>query len=287
MTDARPDGRTADKFWYDAPEVLVAHNRLLEFVPSRRMSSNEQMNAAVRFSVYLTILLLILGGGSRLLFLPAVVAAGTVMFERHGLNAPGKVFAMLGKAAGAVSGEHRYEAEHDAGAEAGIEEFSAGAPVPSQDARAGIEHGDDDGALAETSPIGSNLVPQRTPADDAHRDPNACQRPSRHNPFMNVMVGDYRYRPRRAAACTRQQQADIKRDVNRQFEHGLYQNVGEAWGTNNSQRQFFTMPYTTIPNNQESFSKWLYDTPPILKEQGLIEHPKYALSGVAPVAPRG
>ena len=97
---------------------------------------------------------------------------------------------------------------------------------------------------------------------------------------MNALVTDYGFRPRRPPACTRKQQSNIKQDVNRMFEKGLYQNVGEAWGTNNSQRQFFTMPYTTVVNNQGQFGQWLYQTPPILKEQALIELPRYATSGL-------
>ncbi len=34
----------------------------------------------------------------------------------------------------------------------------------------------------------------------------------------------------------------------------------------NSQRQFFTMPWTTIPNAQNEFAKWLYLNPKTCKE---------------------
>ena len=34
----------------------------------------------------------------------------------------------------------------------------------------------------------------------------------------------------------------------------------------NSQRQFYTMPNTTIPNAQDDFAKWLYANPKTCKE---------------------
>jgi hypothetical protein len=34
----------------------------------------------------------------------------------------------------------------------------------------------------------------------------------------------------------------------------------------NSQRNYFTMPWTTIPNDQEKFANWLYKNPDTCKE---------------------
>ena len=38
------------------------------------------------------------------------------------------------------------------------------------------------------------------------------------------------------------------------------------FGKLNSQRNFYTTPSTTIPNDRESFQKWLYNTPQTCKE---------------------
>ena len=41
-----------------------------------------------------------------------------------------------------------------------------------------------------------------------------------------------------------------------------------------SRRQFFTMPWTTTPNDPAGdFGQWLYDVPPTKKEQGLMLKP--------------
>ena len=42
--------------------------------------------------------------------------------------------------------------------------------------------------------------------------------------------------------------------------------MSDIFGKNNSQRQFYTMPVTTIPNNQTQFANWLYKTEPTCKE---------------------
>ena len=46
----------------------------------------------------------------------------------------------------------------------------------------------------------------------------------------------------------------------------LYKDVSDIFSKNNSQRQFYTTPVTTIPNDQGSFADWLYKTPPTCKE---------------------
>ena len=49
--------------------------------------------------------------------------------------------------------------------------------------------------------------------------------------------------------------------MNDKFNTGLYQDVGDVWGKNNSQRQFYTMPNTRPYSDQGSFANWLYNTP--------------------------
>ena len=248
-----------DAFWYDDPKVLVAQERLLEFAPSNKMNEDEKMNAVVRFSIYLAILLLVLGTNYRILFLPIIVAGGTALFKWRGeRREPGE---------GGQAPDDAAPEDDTAGG--GRESFSLNEDDPNR-TRASK-------TWISKHPIGSNRVlPEVT--DAATRDPHKCQPPSPNNPFMNILVPDYQLRPRRPPACTRKNDVNIKQSIERDFRTNLYQNLDDAWGRNNSQRQYFTMPSTTIPNDQRGFAEWLYKTPPILKEQGLVEHPKYALT---------
>jgi hypothetical protein len=95
------------------------------------------------------------------------------------------------------------------------------------------------------------------------KDQPECIPPTRNNPFMNVMVNEYIDNPTRPPACDYD---EVQDQVEENWNFGLYKDAGEAiWDRANSQRQWFTMPYTTIPNDQGGFANWLYKTGPTCK----------------------
>jgi len=92
-----------------------------------------------------------------------------------------------------------------------------------------------------------------------------CQPSSEENPFMNVLISDYTENPNRPRACDVNDK-NVKNDIKNNFEKNLYQNTVDIWGRNNSQREYYTMPNTTIPNDQINFANWLYKSPSTCKE---------------------
>lgn len=90
-----------------------------------------------------------------------------------------------------------------------------------------------------------------------------CVKPSKENPFMNAMVYDSKYRQ---SACASYDNEGIKEDIEDYFEDNLFKDVSDIYDKRSSQRQFFTMPYTTFPNDSGSFAKWLYSEPETCKE---------------------
>lgn len=92
-----------------------------------------------------------------------------------------------------------------------------------------------------------------------------CQLPTESNPFMNVTYVDQIEKPNRDAACD-VNDPEVKTLMEKHFSRNLYRDASDLFGKNNSARQFFTMPYTTIPNNQDEFAKWLYSSPKTCKE---------------------
>jgi hypothetical protein len=94
---------------------------------------------------------------------------------------------------------------------------------------------------------------------------NVCQRPNPHNPFMNVLISDYVTNPQRPPACSLTDPF-INDEMTKHFEYNLYRNVDDVWDRNNSQREYYTMPSTTIPNDRETFQKWLYKLPAVCKD---------------------
>lgn len=95
-------------------------------------------------------------------------------------------------------------------------------------------------------------------------DGRRCVRPSSQNPFMNVLVSDYVKNPQRPSAC--EQTREIKRDIKANFDNHLFRDVDDIFHKKASDRQFYTTPITTIPNDQTKFAKWLYKTPATCKE---------------------
>lgn len=90
-----------------------------------------------------------------------------------------------------------------------------------------------------------------------------CVLPSRDNPFMNVLPTDNR---KRKSACKSYNDEKIKKLIDDKFSKGLYKDINSIYNNENSQREFYTMPNTTVPNNQGDFADWLYGVPKTCKE---------------------
>ena len=93
-----------------------------------------------------------------------------------------------------------------------------------------------------------------------------CVEPTRENPFMNVLLTDYEKHPERSEACKTYDNPDMKERVEDEFNYNLYRDVSNIFNRNNSQRQFYTNPATSIPNRQGDFVNWLYNRPETCKE---------------------
>ena len=91
-----------------------------------------------------------------------------------------------------------------------------------------------------------------------------CIQPTAENPFMNVLMTDYVKNPERPSAC--RMTKNINKDIKRHFDSNLFRDVDDVFHKKASDRQFYTTPVTTIPNDQTAFAKWLYNSPPTCKE---------------------
>ena len=59
---------------------------------------------------------------------------------------------------------------------------------------------------------------------------------------------------------------EIKQSIEDKFSARLYQSVGDVFTKENSQRQFYSVPVRTYPNDQTAFAQWLYGTPKTCKD---------------------
>ena len=86
--------------------------------------------------------------------------------------------------------------------------------------------------------------------------------PTQDNPFMNILPNEYIDNPNREAISKMNCNVNPNLDklITKEFNYNLYRDSSDIYGRNTSQRQFYTMPVTTIPNEQGKFANWLYKT---------------------------
>lgn len=190
-----------DPFWKDDISILLKKHRLIEFVPSNDMTTNEKLNAMTRFLMYLGVLLTLVYGKAHALYIPLIGAVLVYLVHEHYPH-------LLSEQKGGGSGQ------------------------------------------------------------------GGTQAPTKENPFMNVLLTDYVSNPQRGPAGDVDLPA-VQDGVEQHFADGLYRNVNDVWNKNNSQRQYYTNPATTIPNDRDSFAKWCWSTPYTCKDGNLARCLRY------------
>lgn len=88
-------------------------------------------------------------------------------------------------------------------------------------------------------------------------DNNICVKPSLENPFMNPTIIDYYNKNNNIKACEYDNK-EIEENINNYFKNNIYKDVNDIYERNFSERQFYTVPASTIPNDRLSYEKWLY-----------------------------
>ena len=97
-------------------------------------------------------------------------------------------------------------------------------------------------------------------ADDSYDDGQLMTLPSPRNPFMNVLIDEIKYNPTRPEAAAIDGPV-VKATLDDFFRVNWYSDPTDVFGKSQSQRQFITMPSSTVPNDRDSFQNWLYKIP--------------------------
>jgi hypothetical protein len=84
--------------------------------------------------------------------------------------------------------------------------------------------------------------------------------PTDRNPFMNVLINEIKYNPTRPPAADISSEG-VKISLDDFFRVEFTSDPTDVFGRSQSQRQFITMPSTTVPNDQDSYQNWLYKIP--------------------------
>ena len=96
-------------------------------------------------------------------------------------------------------------------------------------------------------------------------DNKICTKPTVDNPFMNPTLNDIKYNSNKPNACSIDN-SKINNLINDSFYSRVFREAGDIYGKLSSERQFYTVPSTTIPNDQTSYAEWLYKRGKTCKE---------------------
>ena len=190
-----------DKFWYNDYTILFEKDRLIEFIPNNTMTLTEKLNALVRFSTYLSVLLFVYNRNYTVFYIPLIMCVVTILLNN-------------------------YEGFIDI-------------DTKNKDINKAIR----------------NKSKNKNPVKS-----------TKNNPFMNVLITDYVNDPNRNSAPVYYNDKEVKTEVTKNFNTNLYRDIGDVFQNSNSQREFYTMPNTQIPNDQTSFAEWCYKSTKSCKE---------------------
>ena len=109
--------------------------------------------------------------------------------------------------------------------------------------------------------------------NDDENEIETCTKPTRENPFMNVTMNEYAENPKRDKACKLNNK--VNEYIDQYFNEDLYRSVDDIYNKNASERQYYTMPVTEIPNNQDKFAQWLYGNDEKTCKEGNLLKCKY------------
>jgi len=84
--------------------------------------------------------------------------------------------------------------------------------------------------------------------------------PTPRNPFMNVLIDEIKYNPGRPSAAS-VSDPNVKTSLDDFFRTEFARDPTDVFGRSQSQREFITMPSTSIPNDVDSYQNWLYRIP--------------------------
>ena len=111
----------------------------------------------------------------------------------------------------------------------------------------------------------ADLVRSSAPVQASPQEPPKPEQakettPNPKNPFMNVLINELKYNPSRPPA-TNIDDPTVKTQLDDFFRIQWFSDPTDVFGRSQSQRQFYTMPSTSVPSDRGTFQDWLYKIP--------------------------
>lgn len=265
-----------EDFWLDNPSVLYKDNNYLNFFPKYESSRNSQLNAITRLSIYFSLLVLIFGMNHKWLYLPLTLIILIIVFHNiakfdklHRFKDFNRIVKQRKETYDKIDADIKNELKHDdtMASNYSIDEDNIEQPQKNYIIESGLIDSNGNINTGEFYGVNKsscdNCVNYSAKEIDEYKN-NTCRKPTVDNPFMNTNITDYN-NGHIPEACNADDD-DIKENITVTFNDNLFKSVDELWEKENSQRQFYTIPNSTVPNNQVEFAKWLYKIPENCKE---------------------
>lgn len=275
-----------DIFWIYKPKILLED--YYDILPTTKMSRTKQMNTITRLLIYLIILSLLFDNDNTILLLCLTMIIMIIIFyfiNKADIKGVGKDIAK----------ESEDEIEKFTNIKKGCNDCDVNiygnksknysinkiyenakdpiTKVPT-DKNILIESGyiDFDGKYKigkDYSDVNFSDIKNNTPSISYDKydfyKKQTCRKPTVENPFTNIVFADYLDAGNIAEPCNVDDD-NIKKTMNQLYNSNIYRNIEDVFERENSQRVFYTVPITTVPNKQTEFAEWLYKTGPTCKE---------------------
>tara|TARA_Y100001958_G_C21233347_1_gene559347 strand:- start:1344 stop:2162 length:819 start_codon:yes stop_codon:yes gene_type:complete len=248
-------------FWYDDISVLYDKNNVLEFIPYRDFDFNRKLNAIVRLSIYYAIIVYLLTSSKNVFCVPFMALIITVFLFKNYRNNRTKLTNLLRNNNSVNSTNTGKKAVDNL--------------IPNNSLLSNsINNSSRNNNLNNTvnnnvnSNYANSIINNRVnykeeesrlnQIDSMIKDINdSCNLPTDDNPFMNLSTYDLS-NGEKPEACKSYNNRGIKNIVENKFNNDLYLDSNDLFNRRNSQRQFYTMPNTSVPNRQDEFKNFLY-----------------------------
>lgn len=230
----------SDKFWIKDPAILFRHGNYYKIIPTSNMTYVQKLNSVTLLLIYLAIILLIFSNNKEIIFIPIagiIIIILLYFYQRKKLKTKMK--------------HAKFENFSNSG------DWNLG-KKQNRSLNDNFDNSIDDG----------NDNDENNNDDDDDCDGRmCCQAPTSENPFMNVTMADLMDNTKRPRACSLSE--SVETEIDDAFGEKYLPNINDPFNRKHSQRQFYTMPSTTIPNDQTAFAKFLYPLSETCKENPL------------------
>jgi len=90
-----------------------------------------------------------------------------------------------------------------------------------------------------------------------------CVKPTKNNPFMNPDITNINNEKYESCSIN---DVNTNENINNLFYSSVFRDSTDIYDKSSLDRQFYTVPSTSIPNDRETLGEWLYNRGPSCKE---------------------